>query len=161
MAKRPHPRRATTNPHDGPWTTCDRCGFVTSMNKMQFQYDFVGGATPQNLGFLVCPTCLDGLSFQNMLLILPPDPAPIFNTRPEPYAVDETNWLTSHDGDILSTQDGEEFITSIPSPSQIPAAGEDPIVEEAAVQITTEDGLIIVTEEGEGNPINISPNPLP
>ncbi len=120
MAKRPHPRRATTNPHDGPWTTCDRCGFVASMNRMQFQYDFVGGSTPQNLGILVCPTCLDDLSYQNMLLILPPDPAPIFNTRPEPYAVDETNWLSTQDDEIITTQDDGLITPTEPNPANNP-----------------------------------------
>lgn len=134
---------------------------MTSQNRMQFQYDFVGGATPQNLGLLVCPTCLDDLQYQNMLLILPPDPAPIWNTRPEPYAVDETNWLTTQDGDIITTQDGDPFITTIPNPADTPVVGEDPVAQEAAVFITTESGEIIVTEEGEGNPFNISPNPPP
>jgi hypothetical protein len=85
---------------------------------MQFQYDFMGGPVPQNLGLLVCGRCLDGLNYQNKLLILPPDPAPIFNTRPEPYAVDETNWLTTQDGDTLATQDDVPFTTSIPNPEQ-------------------------------------------
>ncbi len=131
------------------------------MNRMQFQYDFVGGPTPQNLGILVCPTCLDDLNYQNMLFILPPDPAPTFNTRPEPYAVDETDWLTTQSGDIIDTQDGAQFITQIPNPADTPVAGADTAVEEAAVNITTEGGLEIVTEEGDGNPLNIQPNPLP
>lgn len=84
---------------------------------MQFQYDFLGGSVPQNLGLLVCPRCVDPLTWQQKLLILPPDPAPIFNTRPEPYTVDETNWLTTEDGDILTTESGSEFITQIPNPA--------------------------------------------
>lgn len=116
MAKRPHPRRATTNPHDGAWTACDRCGFIASMNRMQFQYDFVGGATPQNLGILCCPTCLDDLNYQNMLLILPPDPAPVFNARPENYAVDETNWLTTQDEDIITTESSGLITPTEPNP---------------------------------------------
>lgn len=72
---------------------------------------------PQSLGLLVCVPCLDDLNFQQKLLILPPDPQPFFNTRPENYAVDETNWLTTEDGDIIDTQDGEDFITSLPNPA--------------------------------------------
>lgn len=129
------------------------------MNRMAFQYDYLGGSVPQNLGLLVCETCTDALNFQQKLLILPPDPAPIFNTRPEPYAVDETNWLTTEDGDIIDTQDGEQFIQSIPNPAPPTVADSTPEVDEAAVNITTEDGTEIVTEQGDGNPLNIDPNP--
>ena len=122
MAKRPHPRRTTTDPHAGPWTTCDRCSFVVSMNRMQFQYDYMGGSSPQNLGLLVCEKCLDDLSFQQKLLILPPDPQPIFNTRPENYVVDETNWLTTVEDEIYDTTSGDDYITTTPNPSQNPDA---------------------------------------
>jgi hypothetical protein len=161
MAKRPHPRGTTTNPHAVPWTTCDRCGRIYSMNRMEYQTAYVGGQTPENLGLLVCNTCLDSLNYQNMLLILPPDPAPFFDTRPEAYAVDETSWLTTQSGDIIDTEGGSEFITQIPNPSDTPVAGADTIVEEAAINITTEDGSEIVSEQGDGNPIDIQPNPLP
>jgi hypothetical protein len=87
------------------------------MSRMQFQYDYMGGSSPQNLGLIVCGMCLDDLAFQQKLLILPPDPQPIFNTRPENYVVDETSWLTTQDDSIISAQDGELFITSIPNPS--------------------------------------------
>ncbi len=57
---------------------------------MRFQYDYVGGPSPQNLGLLVCPRCEDELDTQRKLLILPPDPAPFRNTRPENYMADES-----------------------------------------------------------------------
>lgn len=56
---------------------------------MRFQFDYLGGPTPQNTGVLVCPKCEDSLDINNKLLILPPDPAPFRNTRPYPYAIDE------------------------------------------------------------------------
>ena len=116
MAKRPHPSGATNNPHDGPWSSCDRCGFIYNLNRLQFQYDFNGGSTPVNLGVLCCSKCLDGLNYQKKLLILPPDPKPIMNTRPEQYVVDETNWLTAEDGTVLTTETGDPITPSIPSP---------------------------------------------
>lgn len=128
---------------------------------MVFQYDFRGGSSPINTNILRCPRCLDDLSFQQKLLIIPPDPPTFYNVRPEPYAVDETNWITTQSGDIIDTQSGAPLITSVPNPSSTQVAGEDPVVEEAAVQITTEGGDEIVTQEGEGNPLNIQPNPLP
>src|SRR5262249_19242830 len=89
MAVRFKPKYASRDPHQGPWCTCDRCGFVWSGSRMAFQYDFMGGAVPQSLGLLVCPICTDDLNWQAKLLILPPDPAPFRNTRAEPYNVDE------------------------------------------------------------------------
>lgn len=118
MAHRPHARGTTRDPHDGPWSVCDRCGFLWSQSRLQFQFDYLGGSVPQSLGLIVCRRCLDDLNFQQKLLILPPDPQPIFNTRPENYVVDETDWLTTEDGDTITTQDDEDFITSLPDPAQ-------------------------------------------
>lgn len=152
MARRPHPIGASTNPHDGPWTTCDRCGFISSHSRMQFQYDFMGGSVPQNLGLLVCSRCLDDLNWQQKLLILPPDPRPIANTRPEPYVVDETSWMTTQDGDVITAEDGETFITPIPNPNST-----EGVADQAAVDFETEGGDIIITEDGV--PFDYEPNP--
>lgn len=121
MAKRPHPKGASTNPGQGPWTECMRCGLVKSMDRIVFQYDFMGGSTPQNTGLRVCvDTCVDDLMWQAKLLILPPDPAPIPNTFPTNYAVDETNWLTTQDDSIITTQDGVPIVTPVPRSPSVP-----------------------------------------
>ena len=60
------------------------------MRNMQFQYDFLGGSVPQNTGYLKCPRCINALRFQGQLIVIPPDPPMVFNTRPETYAVDES-----------------------------------------------------------------------
>ncbi len=70
-----------------------------------------------NTGFLVCDKCQDGMNYQQSLLILPPDPPVIFNTRPENYTVDESNWLTTQDGEIITDDAGDPITTSIPNPS--------------------------------------------
>lgn len=127
---------------------------------MQWQYDFLGGSVPQNRQLLLCPRCLDALRWQAKLIIIPPDPPPIFNTRPETYTVDETNWLVTDDGSVITTEGSDPIITSVPNPGDpAPSANESPVVEQAAVQVTTEDGLEIVTESGDGNPLNFEPNP--
>lgn len=117
MTYRPSPKYASKDARRGSWTTCDECGFLWNLSRMQFQYDFMGGSVPQNTGYLVCPRCLDDLNYQRQLLIIPPDPPPIANTRPEPYAVDETDWLTTEDGDILTTESDDPLITDIPNPA--------------------------------------------
>lgn len=159
MTFRPHPKYASNSAKNGPWTTCDVCGFIDSHSRMQWQYDYRGGNSPVNVRILKCPRCVDALRFQAKLVILPPDPRPIMNTRPESYVVDETNWLTTQDSEIIDTQAGDNFITSIPNPASQAVSGEDVVVAEAAVDIVTEDGLEIVTEEGDGNPLDFEPNP--
>jgi len=102
---------------------------------------------------------MDAMQEQARLLILPPDPAPVLNIRPEPYTVDETNWLTTESGDVIDTELGVDLITSIPNPGDTTTQNTNPVVEEAAVNLITEDGLILVTEEGDGNPLDYEPNP--
>lgn len=90
MSRYMKPKYASRDAHDGPWVTCDTCGFLWSQTSMAFQYQYMGTSVPQNTGRLKCPKCMDPLQYQNKLLIIPPDPAPKFNIRPEPYAaVDE------------------------------------------------------------------------
>ncbi len=155
MAYRWHPRNAETDA-DNPraWGTCDRCGFVHNLHKLQWQFSYLGTSQPQNTRFLVCERCLDPLNPQDMPYILPPDPLPVYNARPEPYLLDETSWLVTQDGEILTTEDGTPIITAIPDPNSTAS-----IADQSAVNLTTEDGEEIVTEEGDGNPIDYEPNP--
>lgn len=89
MTHRPHPKYASNDARQGPWANCSDCGFNWSLSSLQFQYDFRGGSTPMNMGWLRCPRCISPLTYQRKLLIIPPDPPPIFNTMPENYPVDE------------------------------------------------------------------------
>jgi len=57
-------------------------------------------------GFLVHTDFLDIPNEQFRTLIIPPDPDPLFNARPEPYTIDETDWRVTQDGSIRETQDG-------------------------------------------------------
>lgn len=118
MAYRWHPKNAEVDP-DSPqaWGSCDRCGMLTNLNKLQWQYGYQGSTMPQNLRILVCERHLDPLNPQDTPIILPPDPVPVFNARPEPYLLDEASWLLTQDGEIITTQDGEYFGTAIPNPS--------------------------------------------
>lgn len=84
---------------------------------MSFQYDFRGGSAPINTQILRCVRCQDGLQWQARLLIIPPDPPTFYNVRPENYTVDETNWLTTTDGqEIITTESNEPIITNFPNP---------------------------------------------
>ena len=117
MAYRWHPKNAEVDP-DSPraWGTCDRCGMIWQLDQLQWQMAYQGSQTPQNTRFLVCPKHLDPLNEQDSPNLLSPDPLPVFNSRPEPYTLDEASWLSTQDGDRITTQDGELFTVAIPNP---------------------------------------------
>ena len=125
---------------------------IWQLDALQWQYAYQGSTQPQNTRFLVCPKHLDPLNAQDTPNILPPDPIPVFNARPEPYVLDETSWLTTQDGDTITAENGETFITPLPNPNST-----DGIADQAAVDITTEDDEEIITEGGV--PLDYEPNP--
>lgn len=89
---------------------CDRCGFTYNLRNLKWQFQFVGTQL-QNLRYLVCGPCLDVPNLSNKTLILPPDPLPVLNARPEPYAQDENTFITTQESDEIITQDDENIIT--------------------------------------------------
>lgn len=83
---------------------------------LQWQYAYQGSTMPQNTRMLKCPKHLDPLNPQDMPYILAPDPMPVFNARPEPYALDESSWLTTQDDETITTQDDDAILANIPNP---------------------------------------------
>src|SRR5215475_8346047 len=63
---------------------CDRCGFRFNHDQLQWQFQWAGPRL-QNLRILVCRTCLDVPQEQLRTIILPPDPVPNRDPRPEDY----------------------------------------------------------------------------
>lgn len=63
---------------------CDRCGALYNLNALQWQFEWAGTKL-QNLRLLVCKSCLDVPQEQLRTIVLPPDPVPVMNPRPEPY----------------------------------------------------------------------------
>lgn len=102
---RPHGRALVNPTSPRAFGACDRCGFLYNHHKLRWQFDFAGPVL-QNLRFLVCDTCYDIPQEQKKPVLLPADPIPINNARPEPYAQDETDWRVTQDGAIRVTQDG-------------------------------------------------------
>lgn len=84
-----HPRGAQVNPSDPrAWATCDRCSLIFNHYKLSFQYEWCGTRLT-NIRVLVCSSCEDEPQRQLGTVLLPPDPMPIMNARPERYALDE------------------------------------------------------------------------
>jgi hypothetical protein len=97
-----------TNPQ--AFAICDRCGGLYNHVDLQWQHQWIGPQL-QNLRILVCEKCLDRPQEQLRTIILPPDPLPIYNARPERYAEAEIDWLLTQDGNRLTSADtGENLV---------------------------------------------------
>jgi hypothetical protein len=88
---------------------CDRCGGRFNLVDLSWQFDWRGTAI-QNLRILVCSECYDQPQAQLRSIVLPIDPEPLLNARPELYAINET------DNRRLEGQT-VDFFTGIPIPN--------------------------------------------
>jgi hypothetical protein len=61
---------------------CDRCGETWNKVTLTRQFQW-GGTALYDTGLLVCPDCLDVPQDQLRSVILPPDPVPVENPRPD------------------------------------------------------------------------------
>jgi len=88
MSFRPHGHAVISQTSPRAQAVCDRCGFWYSHSDLRWASDW-RGTKLQNLRFLVCESCLD-VPQQNgqRTIILPADPVPIQNARPEQYVPD-------------------------------------------------------------------------
>jgi len=66
---------------------CDRCGFTYNHDELAWQWDWLQGPRLFNKRILVCRTCLDIPQENGRTIVLPPDPVPITNPRPENYVL--------------------------------------------------------------------------
>ena len=87
MSYRPHGRAKVDARNPRAFAVCDRCSMLYNRMDLQWQWEWVG-AKLQNLQILVCQRCLDKPQEQLRARILPPDPLPVSNPRPENYAAE-------------------------------------------------------------------------
>ena len=88
MSYRPHGQAEVNQSHPRAWGICDRCGFLYNHSMLKWQYDW-RGPKMQNLRFLVCDSCYDKPQQNGQrTILLPADPVPINNARPEYYVPD-------------------------------------------------------------------------
>lgn len=81
---------------------CDRCGACYSFVDLRWQFDYAGERL-FNKRILVCRRCEDEYQEQLRARILTPDPLPVLNARPEPFAPtgvnrDETDYFYTEFG---------------------------------------------------------------
>jgi hypothetical protein len=109
---RPHPRRTSTDPTSPRgWGTCDRSGFIDNLEKLQWQYEWAGTQLI-NKRVLVTSDMLDTPQRQLGTIILPPDPLPLRNARPENYTVEEQTFRITESGQQRYTLTGQARLES-------------------------------------------------
>ena len=102
--------RARTNPSSpAAHAICDRCGGRFNHVDLSFQYDWAG-ANLIRKNLLVCRPCMDRPQSQLRAIVLPADPPPIMNPRPENFVTASTNFR------VTSGLDTVNFKTGIPVP---------------------------------------------
>lgn len=102
--------RARTSPSNPQaHAICDRCGGRFNHVDLSFQYDWAG-ANLIRKNLLVCRPCMDQPQSQLRAIVLPADPPPIMNPRPENYVTASTNFR------VTSGLDTVNFKTGIPVP---------------------------------------------
>ena len=80
---------------------------ISNLENMQWQHDWAGTGLI-NKRILISEDELDKPQRQLGALILPPDPPPVMNARPENYAIDEAspaNYITEDGASFYVTRD--------------------------------------------------------
>lgn len=117
---RPHGRATVDARSPRAFGVCDKCGFLFNHNQLQWQFQWAGTRL-QNLQILVCQSCLDVPQTQLKSIIIPPDPVPISNPRPELYNVEVFSFMNMMTGPPpMATSSGIYVVTEIditPDPS--------------------------------------------
>lgn len=87
---------------------CDRCGFRYNHVDLKWQYQYAGAGL-QNLRILVCCRCLDTPQDQLRSIVIPADPVPVINPRPEFYVLDEEGTSSPPFGSDFSADYNADF----------------------------------------------------
>lgn len=98
-------RARTSSKSPSAHAICDRCGGRFNHVDLSFQYDWAG-ATMIKKNLLVCRSCLDRPQQQLRSIVLPGDPTPIMNPRPENYARAATDVRVTSDMDTINRKTG-------------------------------------------------------
>lgn len=106
MPWRPHGRAQVDPQRPSAWASCDRCGLNYNLADLSYQFQWAGTELI-NQSIKVCETCLDVPSDFLRTIIIPPDPPPVDQPRPEPYAFDEIDYRVTEGGDLRVTEDDD------------------------------------------------------
>src|SRR5438270_451892 len=76
---------------------CEKCGQHWQLTQLKWNYEWVGPRL-QNQRVLVCPPCNDKPNQNLRTIVIPPDPVPIMNARPENYVSDDNGTILASTG---------------------------------------------------------------
>lgn len=102
---RPHGRAKVNSRNPESFGICDNCSFLYNLNELRWQMQWAGNKLV-NLRQLVCRRCNDIPQTQLRAIILPADPMPVMNPRPQNYLVAETNYRTTSGQDTVDPRTG-------------------------------------------------------
>lgn len=114
-----HARISINNP--AALGVCDRCGALYNLRDLRWQFDWRGPSL-QNLRILVCETCWDQPQENLRTIVLPPDPLPVMNPRPEQYDIEVPSYIMTYDSSAaLATYDSSAALITeidvVPTPT--------------------------------------------
>lgn len=110
MAWHPTGRARVSARSPSALAVCQRCAFTYNRTDLRWQFQWQGMGL-QNLNILVCDDCYDVPQQQLRAIILPPDPIPIDDPRPEPYQQEVPSYRVTQELDLRVTEGGEPRVT--------------------------------------------------
>ena len=84
---------------------CDRCGGRFNHVDLSFQYDWAGAAMMKK-NIMVCRSCMDRAQPQLRAIVLPADPPPIMNPRPENFVNASTDFRVTSGLNTVNAKTG-------------------------------------------------------
>lgn len=121
MAWRFHSRAWASVTRPEAWGQCDRCNQTWLHKQLRFQRQWQG-ISLANLFILVCPNCYDKPQENIRTILVPQDPVPIMNARPDNYDMEVPSYLMTETRQALLTEAGQAIIweiTDTPNPDPI------------------------------------------
>lgn len=102
-------RAEVNSDHPRAFAVCDRCGIWSNLYKLRWQMQW-NATQLYNQRILVCDSCYDTPQEQLRAVILPPDPPPLTNIRPEFFRADEVDFMQTQDKQNILTQDAVPIV---------------------------------------------------
>lgn len=106
-------------------SVCDSCGFRYLRKQLRPRQQWAG-LKLQTFNSLVCKRCWDIPQIQLRTIIIPPDPVPVRNPRPEQFTVEVPSYMSTEGGDHFVTEGGINIVNMIrvtPTPLAPPGPG--------------------------------------
>lgn len=137
---------------------CDRCYRNFNLQDLKFQFQWAGTQLV-NVRLLVCDSCRDIPQQQLRSIIIPADPLPVLNPRPEAYSLTVPSDIATEpplfDGaDDITTEGGDNLIWEIedtPSPDPLHPAiypGFGPVSQGALLfNNPAQSGLVVLMDD--------------